>query len=63
MTVGTFAINGPLKCGGLPIAQYDEVSLARVFAADFQCADTFRDDHTTPSGSVQHFVFGQFRRK
>jgi hypothetical protein len=62
MTVATFATNGPLKCSGLAIAQYDEKTLSAVFADEFVCTGTTRVDHVTPSGGVQHFVFGQFKK-
>jgi hypothetical protein len=62
MTVATFATNGPSKCSGLAISQYDEKTLSAVFGDAFMCIGTTRVEHVTPSGGVQHFVFGQFKK-
>jgi len=60
--VGTFSINGPIKCSGTAIQQHDEVSLAETFAADWSPVSTSIVHHTTPSGGGQEFVFGVFER-
>jgi SAM-dependent methyltransferase len=63
LVVGTFSTNGPLKCSGLEISQYDEISLGELFAAEaFKCIETKRDDHMTPFGTTQNFVFASFSK-
>ena len=61
LVVGTFSIDGPLKCSGLEITQYDETSLGDLFKAEgFECIESKREDHQTPFGSTQNFVFASF---
>jgi hypothetical protein len=63
MIVGTFSTGGPLKCSGLEITQYDEISLVELFQAQgFECNETKREDHQTPFGTSQNFVFASFRK-
>ena len=60
--IGTFALDGPEKCSGLPIVRYDAVSLSAILGTDFKLIDTRRHEHTTPWGAVQRFQFSTFRR-
>lgn len=61
--IGTFSEQGPTKCSGIAIRQYSAESLAKVFASGFECIETFTEDHITPFGTVQNFVFVVLRRK
>ncbi len=61
--IGTFALDGPEKCSGLPVARYDSASLAQVLGAGFRLVDTRRHEHATPWGSRQMFQFSVFRRE
>jgi SAM-dependent methyltransferase len=61
--IGTFALDGPEKCSGLPVARYDSASLAQVLGAEFRLVDTRRHEHATPWGSKQMFQFSVFRRE
>jgi SAM-dependent methyltransferase len=60
--IGTFALDGPERCSGLPIVRYDAVSLSAILGPDFNLIDTRRHEHTTPWGAVQRFQFSTFRR-
>lgn len=60
--IGTFALDGPEKCSGLPIVRYDAASLSAVLGSEFKLIDTRRHDHATPWGAVQRFQFSTFRR-
>jgi hypothetical protein len=61
LVIGTFSKDGPLKCSGLEITQYDEASLGDLFKAEgFECIESKREDHQTPFGSTQNFVFASF---
>ncbi|MBY5959135.1 class I SAM-dependent methyltransferase [Membranicola marinus] len=60
LIVGTFSMNGPEKCSGLPIQQYAASSLQETFAPWFEAESCEYIDHTTPSGAIQNFVFGRF---
>jgi ubiquinone/menaquinone biosynthesis C-methylase UbiE len=62
VVIGTFALDGPESCSGLPIMRHDASTLAAIFGRDFVLMDTRRHDHTTPWGTVQRFQFSTFRR-
>ena len=63
MIVATFSTDGPKKCSGLEIKQYNEDSLGHLFEqAHFHKLGCKREDHLTPSGGVQNFVFCSFEK-
>jgi 2-polyprenyl-3-methyl-5-hydroxy-6-metoxy-1,4-benzoquinol methylase len=59
--IGTFAVDGPLRCSGLEIAQYDAASMQVVMGADFTLLQESRESHTTPAGSTQNFAWFRLR--
>jgi SAM-dependent methyltransferase len=61
--IGTFALDGPEKCSGLPVARYDSASLTLALGSEFRLVDTRRHEHATPWGSRQMFQFTVFRRE
>jgi ubiquinone/menaquinone biosynthesis C-methylase UbiE len=61
--VGTFSENGPLKCSGLEIKQYNETSFQQLFGAYFHKMGCFTEDHVTPFDTVQNFIFCSFKRR
>lgn len=63
LIMGTFSEEGPTKCSGIEIKQYSAASLEACFTSGFNKVKSFYTDHTTPSGSVQNFVFCSFKRK
>ena len=63
LIVATFSEDGPYKCSGLPIQQYNEESLPAVFAENFELTRVFKEIHLTPSGNEQSFVFAVMKRK
>ena len=62
LTIGTFSDNGPKKCSGLPIKQYNETALATVLSANFDKIKCINEDHTTPFGTQQNFTFCSFKK-
>ena len=62
VVIGTFALDGPEKCSGLPIVRHDAASLSNILGTDFKLIDARRHDHVTPWGAVQKFQFSTFRR-
>ena len=60
--IGTFAIDGPERCSGLPIVRHDATSLAETLGRGFELVESRRHDHQTPMGGTQRFQFGTFRR-
>jgi ubiquinone/menaquinone biosynthesis C-methylase UbiE len=63
LIVATFSEDGPYKCSGLPIQQYNEESLPAVFAENFETERVFKEIHLTPTGNEQSFVFAVMKRK
>jgi hypothetical protein len=61
--IATFALDGPEKCSGLPVARYDATSLAQTLGPAFRLDHTQRHEHATPWGSHQVFQFSVFRRE
>jgi SAM-dependent methyltransferase len=61
--IGTFSDEGPKKCSGLEISQYNMESLRFVFEEDFELSGCFTEAHQTPFDSTQHFLFCGFKRK
>jgi len=62
LIIGTFSKNGPEKCSGLEIKQYDNDSLSEVFEPAFERIKCLTEDHTTPFGTLQNFVFCSFKK-
>jgi len=61
--IGTFALDGPEQCSGLPVARYDAQSLGRELGDAFELVETLSHEHRTPSGSEQRFQFSVFRHR
>jgi SAM-dependent methyltransferase len=60
--IGTFALNGPERCSGLPVVRYDATSIGAILGQSFKLIETRSHGHRTPGGSVQPFQFGRFHR-
>jgi 2-polyprenyl-3-methyl-5-hydroxy-6-metoxy-1,4-benzoquinol methylase len=63
MMIATFSTQGPLKCSGLTISQYDPQTLAETFSAGFTPIEHHLENHTTPFNTEQNFLFASFERK
>ena len=61
VVIATFAENGPTRCSGLPVARYSAGALHAQFGSDFQLVDSTREQHVTPAGVTQSFVYCEFR--
>jgi hypothetical protein len=62
VVIGTFALDGPLKCSGLPVERYDAAALMHELGGNWQLVDSLRHEHYTPSGVLQPFTFVVARR-
>lgn len=62
MTIATFSENGPAKCSGLTIKQYNEETLIATLEKSFQKIKCITEDHQTPFHTMQNFLFCSFRR-
>ena len=63
LVIGTFSENGPKKCSGLEIKQYNEETLTTKMGNSFEKLKCIYENHTTPFDTQQHFVFCSFKRK
>jgi SAM-dependent methyltransferase len=61
--VATFAEDGPLHCSGLPVVRYSPEGLHAEFGSPFTLLKHEREEHHTPSGSVQKFIYCYCRKE
>jgi ubiquinone/menaquinone biosynthesis C-methylase UbiE len=55
--VATFAEDGPTQCSGLPVMRYSASDLHAEFGAPFTLLRHEKEEHRTPFGTVQQFVY------
>lgn len=60
--VATFAENGPDQCSGLPTRRYSPAALHAEFGQPFELLRKEREDHLTPSGAIQKFIYCYCRK-
>jgi len=63
LTIGTFSKNGPEKCSGLEIKQYNEEQLTTELKNGFDKIKCVTKDHLTPFKTTQNFLFCSFKRQ
>lgn len=61
--LGTFAEDGPDRCSGLPVQRYSSDALAGEFAGVLQPIEARTQQHRTPTGMTQSFLFVRFQRR
>ena len=63
LIISTFSKNGPLKCSGLEIKQYDKSSMIKLFGKYFDLISLDINEHITPFNTKQEFIFNLLKRK
>ena len=63
LVIGTFSENGPLKCSGLNITQYNFDKLKANFKENFNSTEGKEEVHSTPFDTQQKFTFMCFKKK
>lgn len=63
LAMGTFSLDGPTRCSGLPIRQYSEDALTSTLADGFTKLRCLTEDHRTPAQTIQSFLFCSFQRQ
>ncbi len=63
LIIGTFSNNGPDNCSDLNVQQYSEKEITDVFKINFTKIECFTENHKTPSGGSQNFLFCIFQHK
>ena len=61
--ISGFAPSGPERCSGLPVLRADQDAIASLLGPGFDLLETFEEDHQTPSGGRQRFVFTRCQRR
>ncbi|WP_106225063.1 class I SAM-dependent methyltransferase [Legionella pneumophila] len=61
--IASFAKEGPQKCSGLDIVQYDTPSIQKEFGDEFILLESQPEIHLTPGGNEQRFIYFIFQRK
>ena len=60
--IGTFALDGPERCSGLPVVRYDAAAISKILGPSFDLLQSRIHAHQTPTGVIQRFQFSRFRR-
>ena len=60
--IGTFALDGPERCSGLPVVRYDAAAISKILGPSFDLLQSRMHAHQTPTGAIQRFQFNRFRR-
>jgi SAM-dependent methyltransferase len=60
--IGSFALDGPPKCSGLPVQRYNFQLLVETFGNKFELKRHQNEAHTTPWGVEQSYVYCLFQR-
>lgn len=55
--VASFGPEGPSRCSGLEVVRYSPEGLHAEFGSTFRLLGSTKEDHRTPAGSVQAFVY------
>ena len=63
LIIMAFAIDGPKKCSGLDIVQYDAEKLKTELGGSFELIEKGHQVHITPAAKEQKFAYFQFTRK
>lgn len=61
--IAAFAKDGPKKCSGLDIVQYDNPSIQHELGDEFILLENQFETHITPAGKEQRFIYFVFQRK
>jgi 2-polyprenyl-3-methyl-5-hydroxy-6-metoxy-1,4-benzoquinol methylase len=61
--VATFAEDGPEYCSGLPVVRYSAEGLHSEFGTGFELVRSEHEDHHTPAGAEQSFLYCLCRRE
>ncbi len=62
VVIAAFGPDGPEKCSGLPVVRYGRDDIAAVFDGLLELKDAVAEDHLTPGGARQAFMFYRFAR-
>jgi ubiquinone/menaquinone biosynthesis C-methylase UbiE len=61
--LAAFAESGPNKCSGLPVVRYRPETMQAKLGDDFVLAEHLLEDHRTPGGVIQPFLYCLFQKQ
>lgn len=61
VVIATFALDGPKRCSGINVVQYDEHSLSKLLGNSFILAQAEEEVHFTPKSAEQKFLYCRFQ--
>jgi SAM-dependent methyltransferase len=62
VVIATFGPQGPNRCSGLDVRRYDVQQLSDEFGPGFELVTSTLEDHHSPAGSRQQFLYCSFRK-
>jgi SAM-dependent methyltransferase len=63
LILATFGPSGPTRCSGLPVTRYGSDELSSVLGEEFELISSRLEEHHTPGGQIQEFLYAHLRRK
>jgi SAM-dependent methyltransferase len=60
--IATFALDGPERCSGLPVQRYSATTLAERLGPGFRLVSETPENHATPRGGEQRFIYAVLGR-
>ena len=60
LIIATFSLDAPPKCSGLSVVRYSPETLENELRDNFNLVEFFLENHVTPSGVSQNFIFCRF---
>lgn len=62
LVIATFGPEGPQRCSGLAVRRYDAEGLQSLLGSEFALHAAELEDHVTPSGATQQFLYTRWQR-
>ncbi|OGW81070.1 MAG: methyltransferase [Omnitrophica bacterium GWA2_52_8] len=63
LILACFSLEGPSKCSGLEVMRYSPETLSRELGPGFSLVQSDFENHKTPFGTQQNFVYCLFRKR
>lgn len=63
VVLAAFGPEGPQKCSGLPVRRYSVERFRELLGGEFELHDEVIEEHTTPGGGVQQFLYTRWQRR
>ena len=60
--IATFSDSGPSQCSGLDVVRYSPETLSQAMGPRLRLVEILTEEHNTPNGGLQQFVYCRFCR-